>query len=251
MNRLAAAALVWAPHSVEIVAPEGYVWGSFDYSQLELFILSHILKKQFGDESLKNDLEGGDVHTATALRCWPHLEPGSPELKEYRGYAKVVNYGVNYGKGPSGLALQLEVPVWRAEEILADYYAAYPGILEYKNWIHDFAATYGWVPTLAGRQIYLPDALHRDKAALRAALNYPIQGSAADIVMIALTNCDRDLTPRDVRFTLQVHDELNFEIPENLQEAAANRILFNMEKAWPELEVSLRVDGELGRSWAG
>lgn len=226
-------------------APQGRRLIVLDYSQLELYVLAHFLLEYFGDRSLADDLAAGDVHTATALRCWNDASR--------RSDAKIINYSVNYGKTAVGLGAQIRnaqnepIGTEAAQVLLDRYFEAYPGILEYQTTVQERAEKAGYCSTIAGRKRYLDfgEQPWQARAAGRKALNTPIQGSAADVVTNALIAC------ADLPIVLQVHDELVFEAEtENARDVleAAKRA---MEAAGERfnLKVPLHVSGGIYSNW--
>lgn len=216
-----------------------------DYSQLELYVLAHFLLEYFGDSSLADDLLAGDVHTATAVRCWGD--------KSKRTEAKIINYSVNYGKTAVGLGAQIRdeegnpIGTERAQALLDTYFSAYPGIVEYQELQKRSATEKGHCSTIAGRTRYLDFGTEQwqARAAERKALNTPIQGSAADIVTAAL------IAVADLPCVLQVHDELVFETETENAPAVLEQARGAMEAAGERfgLRVPLKVSGGIYENW--
>lgn len=214
-----------------------------DYSQLELYVLAHFLVELFNDRTLADDLAAGDVHTATAVRCWD--DPSR------RSDAKAINYSVNYGKTATGLGAQIRdekgnpIGTTAAQELLDTYFAAYPGIEQYHEWQKGRARELGYCTTIAGRHRYLNFGTQQwqGRAAERQALNTPIQGSAADIVTAALIKC------ADLPAVLQVHDELVFECETKKAPEVLESATDAMQNAWGGLNVSLKVSGGIYNDW--
>lgn len=282
------------------VARPGHKLVVCDYTALELYVLAHIIKKLANDDGLEQDLYSGDGHGATAIRCWPDRLVGiksteiknhpDPKVRELRKTAKAIGLAINYGKGAYGLGDSLGVTPEEAQGIIDNYFAAYPGVAYYHEYIKRFAASNGYVPTLLGRRRPLlkaripeckkkwKDRTEEDKAregarkgALRQALNTPIQGTAADIVSCAMLRCytgsspdlrrvgyfDEYLASLGARMLLQIHDELIFEVPEGTAEEALKVVRNNMENPfdhpnldWVDLCVKLKVEGSVCDNWS-
>jgi DNA polymerase-1 len=223
---------------------------SADYSQIELRIMAHLSQ----DRALRRAfLDGGDVHTLTAARI-ADCDPDSVR-PEQRAAAKTVNFGVIYGMGPRGLAQQLGIPLDEARRFIEEYFASYPGVRHYTQEMIERARTQGYVTTLFGRKLALPDlkSSHpaQRSAAERVAVNAPIQGSAADIIKNAMVRVHRRIGNEGLRgrMILQVHDELVFDAP--LAEVAplTELVRHEMEHA-AQLTVPIVVDVGVGRNWA-
>ena len=197
------------------VASIGSVIGSADYSQIELRIMAHIS----GDASLLRAFtEGIDVHRATAAEVFG----GSPEAvsSEQRRYAKVINFGLIYGMSSFGLARNLGIETKAAASYIERYFARYPGVKAYMDETRLLAKERGYVETVFGRRLYLPEINSpngpRRGGAERAAINAPMQGTAADLIKLSMVEVQRviDAEQRATRMIMQVHDELVFEVPE-------------------------------------
>jgi DNA polymerase-1 len=222
---------------------------SADYSQIELRIMAHIS----GDEGLRQAfLNDEDIHTTTAAKVFG--VPAGDVSKEMRRKAKEVNFGIMYGIGPYGLAGRLEISQGEAREIIARYFERFPKVKEY---IHDTIAgarRAGYVSTLLGRRRYLPDIASRNQAvrgnAERQAINMPIQGTAADMIKLAMIALDHGLASGSFksRMLLQVHDELVFEVPEGERERVGELVVQKMRDALT-LSVPIRVDVGFGKNW--
>ncbi|AGO57622.1 hypothetical protein ALQ63_01342 [Serratia plymuthica] len=232
------------------IAPEGYRIVAADYSQIELRIMAHLSQ----DEGLlKAFAEGKDIHRATAAEVFGvQLDKVTGEQ---RRSAKAINFGLIYGMSAFGLARQLGIPRGEAQRYMDLYFERYPGVLEYMERTRQQAAEQGYVSTLDGRRLYLPDVSSsngmRRKAAERAAINAPMQGTAADIIKRAMIEVDAWLQGQDeplVRMIMQVHDELVFEIHESVIEASSQRIRELMENSMT-LAVPLKVDVGVGANW--
>ena len=197
------------------VAPAGSVIASADYSQIELRIMAHIS----GDESLLRAFrEGIDVHRATAAEVFG----GTPEQvsSEQRRYAKVINFGLIYGMSSFGLARNLGIETKAAASYIERYFARYPGVKNYMDETRLSAKAVGYVETVFGRRLYLPEINSpngpRRGGAERQAINAPMQGTAADLIKLSMVEVQRvlDAEQRGTRMIMQVHDELVFEVPE-------------------------------------
>jgi DNA polymerase-1 len=232
------------------VAPPGRVLVVADYSQIELRVLAHLSE----DPALLSAFRTGeDVHARTAAEVFGVL-PGtvSPTM---RRAAKVINFGIIYGMGPQRLARELEIPLADAEHYIASYFERYAGVRSYMARVQAEARTRGYVTTVLGRRRSFPDlaSAHRGvvQAAERAAANMPIQGSAADVIKLAMLAVERHLREArcEAAMILQVHDELVFEVAAEQREAAVPLIRAAMEEVYP-LRVPLRVDIGWGPNWA-
>jgi DNA polymerase-1 len=232
------------------VAPAGQVLVVADYSQIELRVLAHLSE----DPALLSAFRAGDdVHARTAAEVFGVL-PGIVTA-EMRRTAKVINFGIIYGMGPQRLARELGIPLADAERYIASYFERYAGVRAYMARVQAEARTRGYVTTLLGRRRSFPDLAspHRGvvQAAERAAANTPIQGSAADLIKLAMLAVERRV--REARcaaaMILQVHDELVFEVAADQRAAAVPLIRAAMEEVYP-LGVPLRVDIGWGPNWA-
>ncbi len=234
---------------------EGFVAGgrtkrliSADYSQIELRILAHLS----GDQNLRAAFfEGQDVHRDTAARVFK--VPATAVTAEMRRQAKAVNFGVVYGISPFGLAKNAGISTGEAARFIESYFAQYPDV---KHWLEETverARKDGFVKTLLNRRRYVPELKSSDqnvrKAAERAAINTPVQGSAADIIKRAMVRLDAALEGRAATMVLQVHDELLVEAESSVAEEVAGQMKAIMEAAI-ELDVPLTVDVGIGKNWA-
>lgn len=232
------------------IAPEGHRIVAADYSQIELRIMAHLSQ----DEGLlKAFAEGKDIHRATAAEVFGL--PLDKVTSEQRRRAKAINFGLIYGMSAFGLARQLGIPRGEAQHYMDLYFERYPGVLEYMERTRQQASEQGYVSTLDGRRLYLPDVRSsnamRRKAAERAAINAPMQGTAADIIKRAMIEVDAWLQAQEkplVRMIMQVHDELVFEVHESAIEEASQRIHELMESSM-KLAVPLKVDVGVGKNW--
>jgi len=220
-----------------------------DYSQIELRIMAHLS----GDESLVEAFRAGaDIHTATAARIWG--VPESEVTAEMRGRAKTINFGVMYGMGARGLARQLDITVDDAKRFIEEYFERYPGVRDYIERSKEEVRGKGYAETLLGRRRMLPDIDSEDgrvrSFSERIAINMPIQGTAADMIKVAMVAIDRAISETGLRsrMILQVHDELVFDVaPDELDEV--NRIVKELMESAIELTVPVRVDIGTGRNW--
>ncbi|MGL6256567.1 DNA polymerase I [Aeromonas caviae] len=228
----------------------GYKLVAADYSQIELRIMAHLS----GDKGLLTAFaEGKDIHKATAAEVFGvALDAVTSDM---RRSAKAINFGLIYGMSAFGLAKQLGIGRAEAQKYMDLYFERYPGVLEYMERTRQQAEAQGYVETLFGRRLYLPDIKSRNaglrKAAERAAINAPMQGTAADIIKRAMINVDgwiRGIEDESIRMLMQVHDELVFEIrEEKLEEYIA--IIKEKMSAAAELDVPLLVEAGTGDNW--
>ncbi|MGM9903697.1 DNA polymerase I [Enterococcus hirae] len=223
---------------------------SSDYSQIELRVLAHISN----DEHLKAAfLEGQDIHASTAMRVFG-IEKAEDVTPNMRRQAKAVNFGIVYGISDYGLSQNLGITRKAAQQYIDTYFEKYPGVKEYMERIVREAKDQGFVETLYHRRRYLPDINSRNynirSFAERTAINTPIQGSAADILKIAMIELDKRLKEADLQATmlLQVHDELVFEVPEKELETLDKLVSEVMEHA-VSLHVPLITDSSWGKTW--
>lgn len=231
------------------IAPEDYLIVSADYSQIELRIMAHLSR----DNGLLTAFaEGKDIHRATAAEVFGL--PLESVSSEQRRSAKAINFGLIYGMSAFGLARQLNIPRKEAQKYMDLYFERYPGVLEYMERTRTQAKEQGYVETLDGRRLYLPDIKSSNGArragAERAAINAPMQGTAADIIKRAMIAVDSWLLsekPR-VRMIMQVHDELVFEVHKDDLEAVAKKIHELMESC-TTLAVPLLVEVGSGENW--
>ncbi|HZN93234.1 MAG TPA: DNA polymerase, partial [Myxococcales bacterium] len=232
------------------VADDGAVLISADYSQIELRLLAHVS----GDPALREAFQRDeDVHTRTASEVFS-VPPGEV-TENMRRAAKAVNFGIAYGLSPHGLSTRLDIPTEEARSIIERYFARYAGIKRYLDETLTFAHQKGYVETLFGRRRYMPDLASRNRnvaqAAERAAINMPIQGTAADLIKMAMLKVDAELAARHPKaaMLLQVHDELLLEAPEGEAEAVAALVQGLMSQV-ATFAVPLKVEVGTGRSWA-
>ncbi|WP_028999443.1 DNA polymerase I [Azohydromonas australica] len=231
------------------IAPEGCVIASADYSQIELRIMAHIS----GDEGLLRAFtEGDDVHRATAAEVFG---VASGEVSsEQRRYAKTINFGLIYGMSEYGLARRLGIETKAARTYIERYFARYPGVKRYMDETRAQAAEQGYVETVFGRRLYLPEIRGgsgpRRAEAERQAVNAPMQGTAADLIKLAMLAVQRALDEQGklTRIVLQVHDELVFEVPE-AELAWVKAEVPKLMASVAQLKVPLLAEVGVGRNW--
>ncbi|MCE5978985.1 DNA polymerase I [Pseudomonas sp. JR33AA] len=231
------------------VASPGYKLLAADYSQIELRIMAHLAKDEGLLHAFRNDL---DVHRATAAEVF------GVDLKDVttdqRRSAKAINFGLIYGMSAFGLAKQIGVDRKQSQDYIDRYFARYPGVLAYMERTRAQAAEQGFVETLFGRRLYLPDINAKNpalrKGAERTAINAPMQGTAADIIKRAMVKVDNWLSESglDARVILQVHDELVLEVREDLVPRVKDEIRQHMSQA-AQLDVPLLVEAGVGANW--
>lgn len=231
------------------VASPGYKLLAADYSQIELRIMAHLAKDEGLLHAFRNDL---DVHRATAAEVFG--VPLEQVTTDQRRSAKAINFGLIYGMSAFGLAKQIGVDRKQSQDYIDRYFARYPGVLAYMERTRAQAAEQGFVETLFGRRLYLPDINAKNpalrKGAERTAINAPMQGTAADIIKRAMVAVDTWLTDSglDARVILQVHDELVLEVREDLVEQVQEEIRPYMSNA-AQLDVPLLVEVGVGSNW--
>ena len=233
------------------VAPEGRVLVSLDYSQIELRILAHIA----GIDALKQAFrEGQDIHAMTASEMFDvPMDQMTPDI---RRRAKAINFGVIYGISGFGLARNLRIPRAEAQGFIDRYFERFPGIRAYMDDTKAFARDHGYVQTLFGRKIHTPDINAKGPTAgfaQRAAINAPIQGTAADIIRRAMIRMPAAIKGQPATMLLQVHDELIFEVDEDAADRlieTAREVMQSACEPVVKLDVPLIVDGGKGHSWA-
>ncbi|MBE0364370.1 DNA polymerase I [Pseudoalteromonas ulvae UL12] len=232
------------------VAAKGYKIVAADYSQIELRIMAHLSQ----DKGLLNAFSQGlDVHSATAAEVF--AVPVEEVTTDMRRKAKAVNFGLIYGMSAFGLARQLDVPRHEAQHYIDKYFERFPGVLDYMETTREKAAELGYVETHFGRRLYLPEIKARNgarrKAAERAAINAPMQGTAADIIkkaMITVNSWVKAQPDNTVRLLMQVHDELVFEIQQECVESYTQQICQLMSEA-ADLDVPLIAESDQGDNW--
>ncbi|MGP1390559.1 MAG: DNA polymerase I [Vibrio diabolicus] len=232
------------------VAPSGHKILAVDYSQIELRIMAHLS----GDQALLDAFrDGKDIHAATAAEIMGlDIEQVS---SEQRRRAKAVNFGLIYGMSAFGLAKQLGIPRGEAQAYMDKYFERYPGVMQYMEDTRSTAADKGYVETIFGRRLHLPEIKSRNgmrrKAAERAAINAPMQGTAADIIKKAMLLVDQWIQEEGngrVKLLMQVHDELVFEVEESSLSEIESKVQKLMESA-AELKVPLVAEAGHGDNW--
>ncbi len=231
------------------VAPEGRVLLAADYSQIELRIMAHLSADPGLVQAFANEQ---DVHQATAAEVFG-LQPDQVTADQRRS-AKAINFGLMYGMSAFGLAKQLGISRGEAQEYVDLYFDRYPGVKQFMDSIREQASKNGYVETVFGRRLYLPEInarnANRRQYAERTAINAPMQGTAADIIkkaMIAVHGWLSDEKP-GARMIMQVHDELVFEVEKDSVDTVKDRVVDIMNSA-AELSVPLRVDAGVGLNW--
>ena len=222
---------------------------SADYSQIELRIMAHLS----GDENMIEAFrEGYDIHRATAAKVYK--EPMEDVTPEQRRKAKTANFGIIYGISAFGLAERMEVSRVEAKELIDEYFATYPKVKQYMDLSIAKAREQGYTETLLGRRCYLPDINSHNATvrgiAERNAINSPIQGTAADIIKVAMVRIDRRMQAEGLRskMILQVHDELNFSVVPEEKEQLQRLVIEEMERAY-KMRVPLVADCGWGKNW--
>ena len=230
--------------------PEGSVFLACDYSQIELRLLAHLS----GDEHLVAAFNSGaDFHAATAARVFGvPVDEVTPQL---RSRAKAVNFGIVYGQQAYGLATSLKIPRAEAQEMIDRYFDAYPGVRAYLDESVRLAHERGWATTMYGRKRHIKEFRQKNKQLIafgeRTAMNHPMQGTAADIIKIAMVQVERRLREKGLasRLVLQIHDELDLEVPVGELEAASELVRSTMEGV-AQLRVPLIAEVSYGSNWA-
>lgn len=232
------------------IAEDGYKIMSADYSQVELRVIAHIAKDEAMIEAFKN---GEDIHARTAKEIF-HLDSLDEVTQDHRRKAKEVNFGIPYGLSAYGLATNLGIENSEGKEMIDEYFDRFPNIQNYISDTQVFAKEHGYVKTLLGRRRYIPDINSSNwnvrGFAERVAINMPIQGTAADVIKLAMINIHNWLQESDFksRMLLQVHDELIFEIHESELEEVPAKIVELMEGAF-KMDVPLKVEAGIGDNW--
>ncbi len=231
------------------IPDEGCLFFSADYSQIELRIMAHLS----GDENLIEAFrEGHDIHAATAAKIFK--KPISEVTPDERRKAKTANFGIIYGISTFGLAERMQVPRSEAKELIDGYFSTYSKVKEYMDKSIDLARDNMYTETLFGRRCYLPDINSRNAVvrgyAERNAINAPIQGTAADIIKVAMINIDRRMRHEGLRskMILQVHDELNFSVFPEEKDAMEHLVVEEMQNAF-RMQVPLVADCGWGKNW--
>jgi DNA polymerase-1 len=231
------------------IAPKGYKIVAADYSQIELRIMAHLSQDKGLLEAFS---KGADIHSATAAEVFKvDLNEVS---SDQRRSAKAINFGLIYGMSAFGLAKQLGISRKEAGQYIEHYFATYPGVQNYMDDVRTKAQEQGYVETIFGRRLYLPEIkaknAMRRQAAERTAINAPMQGTAADIIKRAMVSVDNWLAGADydVRMIMQVHDELVFEVREDQVDAFVDEVKQQMSGA-ADLDVPLLVEAGVGDNW--
>jgi DNA polymerase-1 len=229
---------------------EGSIIFAADYSQVELRIMAHIC----GDEQMIRGFEEGlDIHSATSSALFG--VPLDEVTGDMRRIAKTVNFGIMYGLGAFGLSSRLGIPRGEAQEIIDNYFEKYPGIRKYIDETIEKGHSLGYAETLCGRKRYFPEINSKNRnmrtAAERAAINMPIQGTAADMMKIAMIRIDEELRRRNMKslMMLQVHDELVFEAKTEELDELREMVVGKMETAVKLGKVPVSVDTGTGKNW--
>ncbi|MGB1174916.1 MAG: DNA polymerase I [Luminiphilus sp.] len=231
------------------IAPEGRKIVAADYSQIELRIMAHLSSDAGLLHAFANEL---DVHSATAAEVFDVSLEGV--TTDQRRKAKAINFGLIYGMSAFGLAKQIGVARGEAQEYIDRYFARYPGVADYMDATRAIAHEQGYVETLLGRRLYLPEINARNKqrqlAAERTAINAPMQGTAADIIKLAMIDLDAWLTDTglDAKMIMQVHDELVFEVADDACETLCDNVTQRMANVI-ELQVPLLTEVGVGDNW--
>jgi len=222
---------------------------SADYSQIELRLMAHLSEDPDMIEAFVND---ADIHTATAAKIFK-IEPEAVS-REMRSRAKTANFGIIYGISAFGLAQRMRIPRAEAKMLIDGYFETYPGVKEFMDRCISMAREKGYVETMYGRRRFLPDILSRNSLvrgnAERNAINSPIQGSAADIIKIAMIRISDAIQQEGLisSMILQVHDELNFDVLPNEVEQVRRIVKEQMEQV-ANLKVPLTIDMGVGANW--
>ena len=232
------------------IAPQGYKIISADYSQIELRIMAHLSQDQSLLSAFANDK---DIHRVTASEVLS--KPEADVTAEERRRAKAVNFGLIYGMSAFGLSKQINIPRKEAQFYIDRYFERYPGVQIYMEETRQLAAQQGYVETLSGRRLYLPKIISGNaiekRGAERAAINAPMQGTAADIIktaMIKMSEWIKNQPTGNIKMVMQVHDELVFEVKEELVSEYSALIKSIMENCY-QLSVPLKVDVGVGNNW--
>nr|HQI75702.1 DNA polymerase [Candidatus Latescibacterota bacterium] len=231
------------------VPEKGWLMLSADYSQIELRIMAHLSEDTTLIKAFQND---EDIHTLTASLVFG--VPPAQVNRELRAQAKTINFGVIYGQTPFGLSQQLGIPQREAALFIENYFKTYPGVKKYGELTIERARKDGFVSTMLGRRRFVPDIDHQDvnrrRFAERTAINTPIQGTAADMIKLAMIRIHERIAAEKLRarMLLQVHDELLFEVPPDECDALKDLVRAEMSGAL-ELRVPVRVDIGVGENW--
>ena len=226
---------------------EDYVLLSADYSQIELRVAAELSADV---DMLQTFREGGDIHMTTAMKIYGVEAEGVTD--DMRRQAKTVNFGIIYGISAFGLAERLDINRFEAAELIKQYFAQYPGVENYIDETVEFAREKGYVETVTGRRRYLRDINSRNgntrKGAERNAINTRIQGSAADMIKLAMNRIHEELRGAQSKMLLQVHDELVFDLHVSEMDSVPSKIEQAMREALP-MDVPIEVEMGTGRDW--
>ncbi|MDO8583767.1 MAG: DNA polymerase, partial [bacterium] len=231
------------------IADTGKVLISCDYSQIELRLVAALAKDERMLTAFRNH---ADIHTATAAAIW--LVPEKDVTPDMRRAAKAINFGLIYGQGPMGLSVSAGISFEEAKQFIATYFEVYSGVKKYLDGTRTSAAELGYVETLFGRKRPLPEihsSMHQVRAAAeRMAINMPVQGTAADMMKLAMIKVQEKLSGvcKDARLLLQVHDELVVEAPEKDAHTVAKFVKETMENI-EKLDVPIVVEAKIGKNW--
>lgn len=233
-----------------VIADEGCLFLSADYSQIELRLLAHMSQDPHLLEAFRS---GQDIHAATAAKIF--RTPIDQVTKDQRRRAKTANFGIIYGISAFGLSQQLDCPRAEAKALIDDYFAAFPQVIDFIESQKQFAREHGYVETLFGRRRYLAD-INSHNATVRSfaernAVNSPIQGTAADIIkmaMIAINKRLQEFNDPRLQLTMQIHDELCFNVPENIIEQVQQMVVNEMQNI-VQLTVPLIAEAGSGHNW--
>jgi DNA polymerase-1 len=232
------------------IAEEGFELLSADYSQVELRLVAHLAGDPAMIEAFK---DGHDIHRATAARVFG--VPMEDVTGDMRSKAKMVNFGIIYGISAFGLAQRLKIPRSEAADIINSYFRQYSHIKAYMDSSIQFARDHGYVQTILGRRRFLPDIHSRNQTvrgfAERNAINAPVQGSAADLIKLAMIHIHRKMKELNLRsrMILQVHDELVFEVAPEEKEQLIALVKHEMEHAIPHMKVPMLAEAGVGKNW--
>jgi DNA polymerase-1 len=232
-----------------VIPDEGCMFLSADYSQIELRLMAHFSQ----DPHLLHAFHSGqDIHAATAAKIFGI--PIEQVTKEQRRQAKTANFGIIYGISAFGLSQQLDCSRTEAKALIDGYFAAFPGVIDFIERQKELARNTGYAITLFGRKRYLPDILSRNATvrsfAERNAVNSPIQGTAADIIKMAMVTINRRLKEEGLKakMIMQVHDELNFNVPMDEVERVKQIVVNEMQNV-VHLSIPLIADCGVGKNW--
>ena len=232
-----------------VIPDEGCLFLSADYSQIELRLMAHFSQDEHMLAAFRS---GQDIHAATAARIYK--QPLEAVTKDQRRKAKTANFGIIYGISAFGLSQQLDCPRAEAKQLIDDYFAAFPRVISYIESQKELARQKGYAQTLFGRKRYLPD-IHSQNATVRSfaernAVNAPIQGTAADIIKMAMVSIHRRLKEEGLKaqMIMQVHDELNFNVPVDEVERVREIVVSEMQNA-VHLSIPLIAECGVGKNW--